>query len=117
MEVAANSAALSAIKSVGVFVPLSLSTWHAARLAASSAVDAPEFAVISTAYHRVEALVNARFEPGAAVGAGAKAAAAAAFERGELAADIVLKRGWPDQRDRKALQERLTDLVAPDVKP
>ena len=113
MELASNTATLAIMHDEGLFVPfLGATTWRDTRSKLADMLTPEEFAVLGTAYMRIEALLGAwqTYQSRDPLTGEERAAAGEAFDRVDEACTILEERGWASD-ERARLRRTLARLA------
>ena len=115
MELASNTATLTIMHVEGIYVPfLETTTWRDTRGKLADMLRPKEFAVVGTAYMRIEALLAAwqAYQPRDRLTIEERVTVEQAFDRVDCACFILEERGWAPG-ERAELRAELRKLAMP----
>jgi hypothetical protein len=112
MELASSSATLAIMHDAGIYVPLEATTWRDTRSKLANRLSAKDFAVVATAYMRIEVLIVAMgsYQPRDPLTTEEQKVAGEAFDRVDAASSILEVSGW-NENERQELRAELTRLA------
>ncbi len=115
-ELARNSANLAIMRDHGHYIPLEATTWRDTRATLANLLRPRDFAVVATAYLKVETLIVAMgsYQPGHPLTTEEQNIAGEVFNRVDTAASILELWGWRRPGERTELRDQLGQLAGSD---